>query len=122
MAFTMKSNVPGLLGINAELSTYSVPVFEKDLPNGIWGAANIDRTIVIEKDLKPKDKKSAVEHEMMHIMQFKNGSVRYDNKNVYYKPNKGSATEIFPLASIRPGNHKLPWEKSIYDKTKTYAK
>ena len=122
MAFTMKSNVPGLLGINAELSTYSVPVFEKDLPNGIWGAANIDRTIVIEKDLKPKDKKAAVEHEMMHIMQFKNGSVRYDNKNVYYKPNKADAIKIFPLSTIRPGDHKLPWEASIYKKTKTYAK
>ena len=122
MAFKMRSNVPKLLGINAELSTYSVPVFEKDLPDGIWGTANIDRTIYIDKDLNPKQKRDAVEHESMHIMQFKNNTVRYDNKNVYYKPNQISPIQIFPLSTTRPGDHKLPWEKSIYDKTKTYAK
>ena len=121
MAFTMKSSVHGLLGINAELSTYSVPVFEKDLPDNIWGSANRDRTIFINEDLNNKQKKDAVEHEMMHIMQFRNGTVRYDNKNVYYKPNKGSATEVFPLTSIRPGDAGLGWEKTIYEKTKTYA-
>ena len=117
----MKNSVPGLLGINAELSTYSVPVFEKDLPDNIWGSANRDRTIFINEDLNDKQKKDAVEHEMMHIMQFRNGTVRYDNKNVYYKPNKGIATKVFPLTSIRAGNANLGWEKSIYEKTKTYA-
>ena len=121
MAFIMKNSVPGLLGINAELSTYSVPVFEKDLPDNIWGSANRDRTIFINEDLNDKQKKDAVEHEMMHIMQFRNGTVRYDNKNVYYKPNKGIATKVFPLTSIRAGNANLGWEKSIYEKTKTYA-
>ena len=43
----MNSNIPNLLGINPELSTYDVPVFEKELPKGQWGAANMDRTIHI---------------------------------------------------------------------------
>ena len=32
-----------------------------------------------------KQKKQAVEHEMEHIKQFRNGTVRYDSKNIYYK-------------------------------------
>ena len=30
----MKTNLPELLGINPELSTYDIPVFEKKLPEG----------------------------------------------------------------------------------------
>lgn len=122
MAFTMKTNIPSLLGINAELSTYSVPVFEKDLPDGIWGTANIDRTVHINKDLNKKQKKDAVEHEMEHIKQFRNGSVSYDTKNIYYKPSTGSPMRIIPQKSIKLGGHGLPWERAVYDKTKTYAK
>ena len=122
MAFKTKTSIPELLGINAELSTYDVPVFEKDMPDNIWGAANIDRTIHINKDLTKKQKKDAVEHEKEHIKQFRNGTVSYDNKNIYYKPTKGGRMQIIPQKSIRLGAHGLPWEKAIYMKTKTYAK
>ncbi len=43
----MKTSIPKLLGINPELSTYDIPVFEKNLNSNIWGAANIDITIDI---------------------------------------------------------------------------
>lgn len=122
MAFTMKTTIPSLLGINAELSTYSVPVFEKDMPDNIWGAANIDRTIHINDDLTKKQKKDAVEHETEHIKQFRNGTVSYDTKNIYYKPTKSSPMQIIPQKSIKLGGHGLPWEKAVYMKTKTYAK
>lgn len=122
MAFKMKTTIPELLGINAELSTYDVPVFEKDMPDNIWGAANIDRTIHINDDLTEKQKKDAVEHETEHIKQFRNGTVSYDTKNIYYKPTKGSPMQIIPQKSIKLGGHGLPWEKAVYMKTKTYAK
>jgi hypothetical protein len=108
----MKNDIHGLLGINKELSTYDVPVFEKNLGDGLWGAANNDRTIHINKKLNKKQ----------HIKQFRNGTVRYDSKNIYYKPNLSSPMQVIPREKIIEGNHGLPWEKSIYKKTKTYAK
>jgi|TARA_R100000027_G_scaffold19249_1_gene13961 Zn-dependent peptidase ImmA (M78 family) len=122
MGYTMKSNIPELLGINPELSTYDIPVFEKDLEKGHWGAANRDRTIHVNKNISDKNKKHAVEHEMEHIKQFRNGTVRYDNKNIYYKPTLKSPINIIARNSIKEGAHNLPWEKAIYDKTKKYAK
>ena len=120
--YKMKNDIHGLLGINKELSTYDVPVFEKNLKDGLWGAANNDRTIHINKKLNKKQKQQAVEHEMEHIKQFRNGTVRYDSKNIYYKPNLSSPMQVIPREKIIEGNHGLPWEKSIYKKTKTYAK
>lgn len=120
--YKMKNNIHGLLGINKELSTYDVPVFEKNLGDGLWGAANNDRTIHINKKLNKKQKQQAVEHEMEHIKQFRNGTVRYDSKNIYYKPNLSSPMQVIPREKIIEGNYGLPWEKSIYKKTKTYAK
>ena len=120
--YKMKNDIHGLLGINKELSTYDVPVFEKNLDDGVWGAANNDRTIHINKKLNKKQKADAVEHEREHIKQFRNGSVRYDSKNIYYKPKLNSPIQIIPRGSIKEGAHNLPWEASIYKKTKTYAK
>jgi len=118
----MKSSVPKLLGINGDLSTATVPVFEvSKLPKSIWGIANMDKTIYINKNLTKKQKKDAVEHEMEHIKQFRNGSARYDNKNIYWKPTPTSKTQVVSRNSIKPGAHNLPWESVIYKKTKTYA-
>ena len=118
----MKSSVPKLLGINGDLSTPTVPVFEvSKLPKSIWGVANMDKTIYINKNLTKKQKKDAVEHEMEHIKQFRNGSARYDNKNIYWKPTPTSKTQVVSRNSIKPGAHNLPWESVIYKKTKTYG-
>ena len=122
MAYKMKNNVPSLFGINEELSTYSVPVFEVSMPNNLWGAANIDRTIHINKKLNKKQKQNAVEHEMEHIKQFRNGTVSYDIKNIYYKPKPGVQMQVIPRNKIIEGHTGLPWEKSIYKKTKVYTK
>ena len=122
MAYKMKSSVPKLLGINGDLSTATVPVFEvSKLPKSIWGVANMDKTIYVNKNLTKKQKKDAVEHEMLHIEQFRNGSARYDNKNIYWKPTPTSKTQVVSRNSIKPGAHNLPWESVIYKKTKTYA-
>ena len=49
MGYKMNSTIPDLLGINEELSTYDVPVFEKNMPEKVWGTANMDKTIHINK-------------------------------------------------------------------------
>ena len=86
----MKTTLPKLLGINSELSTYDVPVFEKNLEKGHWGSANMDRTI-------------------------------YINKNIYYRKTPFSPIKKISRNSIKEGAHNLPWEASIYKKTKKYA-
>jgi|TARA_B100001741_G_scaffold136848_2_gene112702 hypothetical protein len=121
MGYKMKTSIPKLLGINSELSTYDVPVFEKELPKGQWGAANMDRTIHINKNISQKDKKAAVEHEMEHIKQFRSGEATYDNNSIYYRKTPFSPIKKISRDSIKEGAHNLPWEASIYKKTKKYA-
>jgi hypothetical protein len=123
MGYKMKSSVPELLGMNGKLSTATVPVFEvSKLPKSVWGVANMDRTIYVNKNLSEKQKQAAVEHEMEHIKQFRNGSVRYDNKNIYWKNKPTTKTKVISRNDIKPGAWDLPWESVIYKKTKTYAK
>tara|TARA_Y100001937_G_scaffold48392_1_gene67537 strand:+ start:1367 stop:1756 length:390 start_codon:yes stop_codon:yes gene_type:complete len=117
MGYKMKTSISKLLGINAELSTYDVPVFEKNLPKKILGTANIDRTIYVDKRLSEKDKKDVVEHEKMHINQFRSGEVSYDSKNIYYRKTPFSPIQKILRDSIQEGAHNLPWEASIYKKT-----
>lgn len=117
----MKNTIPKLLGINPELSTYDVPVFEKNLDEGHWGSANMDRTIHINKNISKKNKKAAVEHEMEHIKQFRRGEAAYDNKNIYYRKTPFSPIKKIARSSIKEGAPHLPWEASIYKKTKKYA-
>jgi len=121
MGYKMKTSIPKLLGINPELSTYDIPVFEKNLNSNIWGAANMDRTIHVNEDLSKENKKHAVEHEMEHIKQFKKGEVAYDNSNIYYRKTPFSPIQKIPRNSVKAGAHNLPWEASIYKKTKKYA-
>ena len=118
----MKTSIPKLLGINSELSTYDVPVFEKELPKGQWGAANMDRTIHINKNISQKDKKAAVEHEMEHIKQFRSGEATYDNNSIYYRATPFEPIQTYIRSKLKEGSASLPWEKAIYDKTGKYAK
>jgi hypothetical protein len=122
MGYKMNSNIPDLLGINEELSTYDVPVFEKNMPEKVWGTANMDKTIHINKDLNKKDKETVVEHETEHILQMRKGLVSYDSNNVYWRGNPFQQFAIYDRDDIKEGDHKLPWEKAVYDKTKKYAK
>ena len=117
----MKTSIPELLGINPELSTYDVPVFEKNFKGGHWGSANMGRTIYINKNISKKNKKAAVEHEMEHIKQFRSGEATYDNNNIYYRKTPFSPIKKISRDSIKEGAHHLPWEASIYKKTKKYA-
>jgi hypothetical protein len=103
-----------LFGFNEELSTPDVPVIEKKLEPGVVAEANKDSTIFIDPEKAPtqKDKKHAVDHEMVHIGQLKRGELNYDNKNVYWKG------QTIARSELQEGNKELPWEKPAYEQVK----
>ena len=74
------------------------------------GKANNNGTILINKNLNPSKTKKVVDHEMVHIDQFKRGDLDYDDNNVYWKG------KTYSRSQMQEGAKALPWEKEAYDK------
>ena len=96
-----------------------VPVFKVPMEDGVLGKANNDKSsnsgfsIHINQNINDTSAlKSVVEHESYHIDQMVRGDLAYDDDNVYWKGKKYSREEM------EEGNHDLPWEKEVYNKTK----
>lgn len=94
MGFRLK-DFSDLVGIDKETSTYNTPVFKKTLEGGILGEANNDGTIFIDKSLKGKDKKEAVDHEKVHLDQMAQGRLQYDNNTVTWKKDTKSPARVY---------------------------
>ena len=62
MSFKLKRKGE-ILGINEELSSYSHPVFEKNLEPGVIAEANRDGTTFVNKNASTAQKKNAIAHE-----------------------------------------------------------
>jgi len=125
MGYKMKTDIPGLLGINEEHSTPDTPVFESNL-GGVWGYALMDRTIHINKKLNEKQKEKAVEHEREHVLQMRKGETWYDMNKVYHHPDKSKPIQtylrigdgILVKGKVIPNGHsENPVEKTVYAKT-----
>ena len=125
----MKTDIPGLLGINEKHSTPDTPVFEKNL-GGSWGYADMDRTITINSKLNEKQKEEAVKHEKLHVLQMRKGEAWFDENNVYHHPKKDEPIQVYPRVGggmlvkgkvMKLGDPNNPIEKPIYDKTKFFA-
>jgi len=125
MGYKMKTNIPGLLGINEELSTPDVPVFEKNLGKA-WGYADMDRTVTINSKLNEDQKEEAVKHEKLHVMQMRKGEAWFDSNNVYHQPKKDEPVQVYPRVGngmivkgkvMSIGDPENPIEKPIYNKT-----
>jgi len=125
MGYKMKTNISEMLGLNEELSTPDVPVFEENL-GGSWGYANMDRTIHINNKLNNYQKKKAVEHEKEHIMQMRKGEAWFDSNNVYHQPDKSKPIQTYKRVGsgilvkgrVIPNGHKQsPIEKPVYNTT-----
>ena len=125
--YKMKTNIPSLLGLNEELSSLDIPVFEKNLPGSAGGWADMDRTIIINSKLNKKEKSDVVEHEKEHVLQMRKGEAWYDSNNVYHKPNLGDPIQTYKRVGdhwmavngkiIALGDKNNPIEKPIYNKT-----
>jgi hypothetical protein len=100
-----------------------VPVFKVPMEDGVLGKANNDKSsnsgfsIHINQNVNDTSAlKSVVEHESHHIDQMVRGDLAYDDDNVYWKGKKYSREEM------DEGNHDLPWEEEVYNKTKKTKK
>ena len=117
MGFKLK-DFSDLVGIDKETSTYNTPVFKKTLEGGILGEANNDGTIFIDKSLKGKDKKEAVDHEKVHLDQMAQGRLQYDNNTVTWKKDTKSPARVYQRLGGRivnkttnePEGGNLEWE------------
>ena len=101
MAF--KLNTPPYVSDNT-------PIYSVDLGGDVLGKANNNGSILVDINIKPKDKEKVVDHEMVHINQFKRGDLDYDDKNVYWKG------KTYSRSQMKEGGKNLPWEKEAYDK------
>ena len=90
----------------------NTPIYNADLEEGIMGKANRNGTILINKDLSPKEAKSVIKHESVHLDQMKRGDLDYDDNNVFWKGKKWSR------AKMKEGAKNLPWEAEAYKKVK----
>jgi len=123
MGFKLK-DFSDLVGIDKETSTYNTPVFKKALEGGILGEANNDGTIFIDKSLKGKDKKEAVDHEKVHLDQMAQGRLQYDNNTVTWKKDTKSPARVYDRVNGQLIDKKtgkgaeeggnFEWEKEAY--------
>ena len=85
----------------------NTPIYSVDLGKNILGKANNNGTILINKDLNPNQIDKVVDHEMVHIDQFKRGDLNYDENNVYWKGKTYSRNKMKEAQKICPGKKKL---------------
>jgi len=94
--------------INPPYVVDNTPIHMVDLEEGVMGRTNKNGVILVNKKLSDKDIERVIAHEKVHVNQFKNGDLDYDDKNVYWK---GVA---YSRSKINEGNKKLPWEQPAY--------
>lgn len=86
----------------------NTPIRLVDLEKGVMGRTNKNGVILVNKKLCEKDIQKVIAHEKVHVAQFKNGELDYDNHNVYWKGKQYKRT------NINMGNRNLPWEGPAY--------
>jgi|DEB0MinimDraft_10_1074344.scaffolds.fasta_scaffold326497_1 hypothetical protein len=121
MAFKLKRKGE-LLGINEELSSYSHPVFEKNLGENVIAEANRDGTTFVDKNASEAQKRNAIPEENEHHCQMQRGQLQYTNDTVTWKKDTKSPSRVYermngkvvamnsPADKIIEGAHGLPWE------------
>jgi len=127
MAFKLKTKGE-ILGINEELSSYSHPVFEKDLGPNVIAEANRDGTTYVNKHASAKQKADAIPEEDEHHAQMRRGQLQYDNDTVTWKQDTKSPSRVYermnghvramnsPADKFIEGSTKAPWESAAKQK------
>ena len=114
MAYKQPNDVNSLLGLDPVTTTYSNPVFLKDLEGEIKAEANMDGTTFVDKSLSAKDRIESKKHEDIHHEQMKSNRLAYDNKNVYWKKDTKSLMKVYPRETMAEGAHNLEWESEAH--------
>ena len=106
-------------GKQDDISVPGVPVFRKKLDDGVYGEANMDGSIFINKDVDPNDPimKRILNHEAQHITAMKIGSETYDDYAVYFQGEvwprgNGYITNPHTGEKLQEGDTRLPWESN----------
>lgn len=94
--------------INPPYVVDNTPIHMVDLGKGVMGRTMKNGVILVNKKLSDKDIEKVIAHEKVHVNQFKNGSLYYDDKNVYWKG------KTYPRSEINDSNRNLPWEAPAY--------
>ena len=89
----------------------NTPIYRADMENDVLGRTNKNGAILVNNNLSGKDVDRVIKHEKVHVEQFQNGDLDYDDENFYWKGKKYSRSEI------DEGDKKLPWERPAYKKS-----
>ena len=128
MAFKLKRKGE-ILGINEELSSYSHPVFEKNLDPGVIAEANRDGTTFVDKNASEAQKRNAIPEENEHHAQMRRGQLQYTNDTVTWKQDTKSPSRVYvrmngqvmamnsPADKVTEGAANLPWENAAKSKS-----
>jgi len=100
-------------------SSGEIPVFRKQLDDGVIAEANNDGSIYISRSVKPGSKlyNRAIKHEMKHIEQMETGKANYGdewvswNDNIYFRKEVNGENVIDgPNGRWPEGHPNHPWE------------
>ena len=98
------------------------PIYRTLDEDGILGVANDKGTIRLHKDLTdPAQMQEVIDHEMVHIDQFRHdskdtGNFAYDNESMYFSPKNSAKTIITKRSPAADGNPQLAQEVEANDK------
>ena len=94
--------------ITPPYSMDNTPIYNVSMEDGVMGKANNNGSIILNKDLDPEQCEKVIAHEKVHVKQFKNGDLDYDDNNIYWKG------KVYSRSKINEGNKNLPWESPAY--------
>tara|TARA_Y100001938_G_C7961660_1_gene364624 strand:+ start:354 stop:791 length:438 start_codon:yes stop_codon:yes gene_type:complete len=104
---------------NSSTSIPGTPVIRTELPDGVWGEANMDGSIYINNKIPEGsyEERKVVSHEMRHATDIKIGKLAYEDDHVTYNGKKFPRMDIEGIDSIlfegewkEAGDPSFPWE------------
>jgi hypothetical protein len=112
MSFKLKRKGE-ILGINEELSSYSHPVFEKNLGPNVIAEANRDGTTFVNKNASMAQKRDAIAHENVHHDQMRQGRLDYNNEMVMWKKKPTDPPRVYKRMNGHLMNMNSPADKQL---------
>tara|TARA_R110000744_G_scaffold205745_1_gene324423 strand:+ start:703 stop:1116 length:414 start_codon:yes stop_codon:yes gene_type:complete len=101
------------------VSIPGVPVFRKDLGEGIMGEANMDGSIYLSNNVEPgsKEEREVLIHEMRHATDMKIGKLKYEDDYIKYNGETYQRKDIngedminYDGKWVQAGSTEFPWE------------
>lgn len=107
-----KGNKRGGFQMKSRVAMDNTPIYTEKLPNDTYGLTLNTGNIIVNSNLKGKQKDQVIKHEKVHVNQIQRGDLSYTDSAVFWKGKKHNRS------SMDEGNKNLPWEKEAYSKSK----